>query len=87
MTTLNLILTNKAGLHARPAAELIKAAAKYESKVVLEGKGKSADAKSIFKVLSLSLQKGDSIKITADGPDEKKCIEDIKNLITNEFFE
>lgn len=87
MVTVNLKLTNAAGLHARPAAELIKTAAKYKSKVTLEGKGKSVDAKSIFKVLSLSLQKGDAIKITAVGPDEKKCTDDIKDLIRNGFSE
>ena len=41
-------ITNPTGLHARPAAQFVQQAAKFKSKVVIEGNGKSADAKRVF---------------------------------------
>ena len=87
MITIDLELTNKTGLHARPAAELVKAASKFKSAVKLQGNGKTADAKSIIMVLTMGLKKGDHLTITADGPDEKESIAALKSLVENKFNE
>jgi phosphocarrier protein len=80
-----LVLTNAVGLHARPAAMLVKCAAKYKSMVTIKGNNKSANAKSIIAVLSMGLACGDEIIVAAEGIDEKECIEELKGLVVNNF--
>ena len=87
MTQAVVTLSNPTGLHARPASELIKAAAKFQSKIVLNGNGKRADAKSIIMVLALGLKKGDSMTISADGPDETEAISALQELAAENFHE
>ncbi len=81
MKQTTLVLTNPTGLHARPAAEMVKAAAKFKSKIILEGNGKKADAKSIILVLGLGLRQNDSITICAEGEDEEPAIETLAELV------
>jgi phosphotransferase system HPr (HPr) family protein len=87
MIEARLIITNAVGLHARPAATLVKCAAKYNSTVTIKGKNKLANAKSIMAVLTMGFVKGDEIIITADGPDEEACIEELKGLFMSNFNE
>lgn len=81
MIETNLILTNKLGLHARPAADFTKLAAKFKSKITLKGKGKTVDAKSILMVLTMGIRQGEQLTIIADGPDEVESIEVLKDFI------
>lgn len=82
-----LILENKVGLHARPAAEMVKLASRYGSRVMLYGKGKTANAKSIISVISLGLGKGDRLTISAEGPDEEECVCSLAELVRSGFHE
>ncbi len=70
MKEFSYIIKDSAGIHARPAGMLVKEAAKYKSDITLMTKGKTADAKKIFSVMSLSAKSGDEIKITIFGQDE-----------------
>lgn len=81
MKQTTLVLTNPTGLHARPAAEMVKAAAKFKSKIILEGNGKKVDAKSIILVLGLGLRQNDSITISAQGEDEEPAVEMLAELV------
>lgn len=87
MQTANILLKNEVGLHARPAAMLVKCAAKFRSQVAVICRNKSANAKSIIAVLSLGAGRGDEITITAEGPDEAACIEGIIDLVEKDFYE
>jgi len=87
MTEVKLILTNSLGLHARPAAKITKIASKYKSDIVVSGNNRSADAKSISMLMTMGVPKGNEIVVSVNGPDEKECIEELKNLIENKFFE
>lgn len=87
MQQATVTLTNKVGLHARPAAQLIQTAAKFSSKITIEGKGKSADAKSIIMILTLALRMGDKMTVTASGPDEKEAVAAICKLAEDKFHE
>lgn len=87
MTEVKLILTNKLGLHARPAAEFIKAASKFKCRVTIEGNGKTADAKSIILVMSMGVKRGQQLTIRADGIDENECIQFLTELIQGRFNE
>ncbi|MDF2531814.1 MAG: Phosphotransferase system, phosphocarrier protein HPr [Clostridia bacterium] len=81
MVEIKLIMTNKSGLHARPAAEFTKLAARFKSKITLEGNGKTADAKSLLMILTMGIRQGGELTVKADGPDEIESIEALKNLV------
>ncbi len=69
------------GLHTRPAAEFVKAAKGFVSKIEVSVAGKSASAKSLFKLQTLGLTQGTVIKITAEGEDEQKAVDFLVDLI------
>lgn len=87
MLEAKILLMNEVGLHARPAAMLVKCAAKFRSQVSITCRNKSVNAKSIIAVLSLGAGRGDEIIITAEGPDEAACIEGIMDLVEKGFYE
>jgi len=87
MIEVTLELKNKLGLHARPAAEITKTASKFKSTVKLLGNGKTADAKSIIMVMSMGVKEGHQLTIKAEGPDEEECIQALRTLIENRFYE
>ena len=80
-------ITNPTGLHARPAAQFVQQAAKFKSKVVIEGNGKSADAKSILGVMSLGVTKNTDLKISATGEAEAACVQALVELVESRFGE
>lgn len=85
MTTVQLTIQTETGLHARPATLFVSAAKKYSSTITVEKSGMEGDAKRFLKVLSLSILKGDTITLKADGPDEKEAIDALSSLIKNDF--
>lgn len=81
MEKLTLILNNPDGLHARPAAIFVQEASKFKSDIEIEFEGQRVNAKSIIGVMSLGAFHGEEIILIADGSDEKKALESLKNLI------
>ncbi|MDT8903057.1 HPr family phosphocarrier protein [Selenomonadales bacterium 4137-cl] len=82
-----LKISNPTGLHARPAAQFVQKAASFSSKVTIIGNNKVADAKSILSVMGMGLNYGAEITVTADGEDEKECLESLVALIEGNFGE
>lgn len=76
-------LVNESGLHARPAAEFVKAAAKHESRVRVNG----VDAKSLLAIMALALPKGATVTIEADGPDAQDAVDTLVALVRSGFGE
>lgn len=68
------VIQDKEGIHARPAGIVVGEAKKYASAVTIENKGKSADLKRIFAVMSLCVKSGEEVKITVDGADEDAAV-------------
>ena len=62
-------IVNKLGLHARPAAEIVKTAAKFESNITLTRDDLEVNGKSIMGVMMLAAEFGSTITLRADGPD------------------
>lgn len=87
MTEVTVVIENKTGIHARPASLFVQAAAGYKSKIQLEAKGKTVDAKSILMLMSLGLVQGTEVKIIADGEDEADAVKALKDLIESKFGE
>lgn len=80
-------LKNETGLHARPASMFVKEASKYSSDVMLVKDEKEFNGKSIMGILSMGVQKGDTITIQAQGEDEREAVESLKLLIDGNFGE
>lgn len=82
-----VVILNKTGLHARPAAMFVKEAGKFKSDIKVEKDGKQANAKSIISILSCGLEHGTKIKLIANGEDESAAIEALTKLIESKFGE
>jgi phosphocarrier protein len=76
-----IVVTNKSGLHARPAMLFTKAAANYQAKIMIQKGEKTADAKSILKVLALGVTAGTELIISAEGQDEKQAVNALVAMI------
>ncbi|XBC38244.1 MAG: HPr family phosphocarrier protein [Buchnera aphidicola (Floraphis choui)] len=76
-----ITITNPHGLHTRPAALLVKEAKKFVSEINIISKGKSVNAKSLFKLQTLGLVQHSLITISANGEDEKIAVESLEKFI------
>lgn len=81
------IVNNQVGLHARPATFFIQKANEYKCAVWVEKEERKVNAKSLLGVLSLGIVKGTTIKLIADGADEKEAIEALAKMISSDFAE
>ncbi len=70
------------GLEARLVAMLVQVASKFESKIYLESEGKRVNAKSIMGMMSLGLNNGEKVDISADGVDENDAAGAIADYLT-----
>lgn len=87
MTQATLTIENKTGIHARPASVFVQTASKFKSKVQIQAKGKTVDAKSILMIMSMGLVKGTEMTISADGPDEAEAVKALQDLVASKFGE
>lgn len=85
MTEVTAIVRDRVGLHARPAAALVKKASKFKSTITLETNGKKAMGSSILQVLSLAAKEGDSILIRAEGEDEVEAANVLAEVVCSEM--
>jgi phosphocarrier protein HPr len=82
-----LEIINALGLHARAAAQLVKAANKYRCEVTLTCEGQTVNAKSIMGVLMLAAAQGMKVTVTCEGEGAKECLSEISALVKNRFGE
>lgn len=80
-------IINSLGLHARPAAQLVKITTRYDCDVFISREDMEVNAKSIMGVMMLAAEMDSEITIKCSGPDEIMCINDLKELIKNKFNE
>jgi phosphocarrier protein len=80
-------VVNKAGVHARPAAELVKAASKFKSEITIVRDDLEVNGKSIMGVMMLAAECGSTLVLRASGPDEKEALDALAQLITTRFGE
>lgn len=78
MKEFNYVITDKEGIHARPAGELVKKASGFKSDIKIAKDGKIVDAKRIFGVMSLAAKQGQTVTITVNGEDEDEAFEAIE---------
>lgn len=78
-----VLITAENGLHTRPASIFVKAAKAYQSDISVVSGEKSANAKSLFKLQTLGLSKGNTILIRADGPDAEEAVKVLSALVAS----
>lgn len=69
MADVGLLVLDPAGLHARPAAQFVRTASRFESRITLRIGERTADAKSLVALLGLTIRPRSEITLSADGPD------------------
>jgi phosphocarrier protein len=80
-------IENKYGLHARPAALLVKTTGKFKSDINVSKDGIVANGKSIMGLMTLVAETGSEIEVMIDGIDEKEAMKAIRELIESRFNE
>ncbi|MCQ3979180.1 MAG: phosphoenolpyruvate--protein phosphotransferase [Anaerolineae bacterium] len=83
MKQLDLIIQNPTGLHARPAAVFVNTAKQFQANIRVQHGAKKANAKSVISVLTLGVERGGQICITAEGPDEDEALAVLKTAVEN----
>lgn len=80
-------VVNEAGIHARPAAEIVKTAARFKSDVMIVKDGLDVNARSIMGVMMLAAECGSTVLLKGDGEDAQAAIDAIAQVIENGFGE
>lgn len=78
---------NKAGIHARPAALIVKTASRFDSEVFFTCEGTEVNAKSIMSVMMLAAAQGSKVMIRIEGSDETEAMSAITELFQSKFNE
>lgn len=81
MKNFSAIITDKVGLHARPASLLAREASKYNSDIKIISNGKTGNLKSIMNVMAMGIKSGAEITVEADGTDAEAALKGIKEVM------
>ncbi len=87
MIETRLKIVNKAGLHTRPAATIVKLASKYKSEFFISKDGLHINGKSIIGVMTLAAEMGSELLLTFEGEDEQQMNDEISGYIKGGFDE
>ncbi|MDD3369324.1 MAG: HPr family phosphocarrier protein [Lachnospiraceae bacterium] len=82
MTKRDMRIQLSNGLEARPVAMLVQIASTHESTVYIESDSKKVNAKSIMGMMSLGLDSGEMVTVTAEGKDEEATVADIEKFLS-----
>ncbi len=80
-------IVNKHGLHARPAAEMVKAASRFKSDITISRDDLEVNGKSIMGVMMLAAEHGATITLRASGPDADDALDSLSALVASRFGE
>ena len=81
---LSVIIKNKTGLHARPAAIFVQVANKFDSEVTIRKGNQKVNGKSIMGVLMLAAGQGQKVSIMAEGPDAEAAVKELEKILLND---
>ncbi|WP_353152361.1 HPr family phosphocarrier protein [Pollutimonas bauzanensis] len=87
MPSIDIVISNKLGLHARAAAKLTQLAGKFHSEIFIARGAQRVNAKSIMGVMMLAAGLGVTVKVDAVGDDADQALLDIQSLFNNKFGE
>jgi phosphocarrier protein len=84
-TSRALTVTNRLGIHARPAAQFVKTASRFRCDVRVEKDGEEVDGKSIMGLMMLAAGHGSVILVSTDGPDATEALDALAELVACKF--
>ena len=84
MTGKEITIELTKGLEARPVAVFVQVASQYDSNITVEYRDKKVNAKSIMGMMSLGIAQGETVKVTADGADEKEALAGIEKYLSGQ---
>jgi phosphocarrier protein HPr len=87
MTERTVAIVNKNGLHARPAAEIVKLSSKFQAEITIVRDELEVNGKSIMGVMMLAAEYGANILVRANGPDAEQAVNAIADLVAAKFGE
>ena len=87
MTEKDVVVKNRAGIHARPAALIVQTASQYAAQIEFKNDHETINAKSIMGIITLGASYNSTITISADGEDEAEAVERLAQLFENRFEE
>jgi phosphocarrier protein len=87
MTSQEVTVVNRLGMHARAAAKFVHLATRFEARVKVARDGREMDGKSIMGILLLAAARGSTITISADGADEQAAVAALAALVQSGFGE
>ena len=85
MVSFDFTVTDKDGLHARPAGQLVKEAQKLDSTVTIRKGEKAADLRKLFAVMALGVKQGETITVDVEGGDEEANSAFVKQFLSDNF--
>lgn len=87
MIQLEVIVTNRAGLHTRPASMIVRTASRFDCDFYIQKDGYEINGKSIIGVMTLAAEQGARLQMTFEGSDEAEAAEAVKKLFEEGFGE
>ncbi|MGC9451427.1 MAG: HPr family phosphocarrier protein [Oceanipulchritudo sp.] len=85
--SIELTVNNKMGIHARPAAMIVRVANKYAAEVTVEKDSEQVNGKSIMGLMMLAAGNGSRLRFSASGKDADKVLEEMSKLFERKFEE
>jgi phosphocarrier protein HPr len=85
--TKELLVQNKMGIHARPAAMIVRVTNKFKAEVYVEKDEEQVNGKSIMGLMMLAAARGSTVKFVATGPDAEQMLTDLEALFAKRFDE
>jgi len=85
--TKELVVTNKLGIHARPAAMFVRTASKFDCEIYVEKDGERVNGKSIMGLMMLAAGPGSKLLLTAEGDDAARAVVELEALVKRNFDE
>ena len=85
--TREITIQNRLGLHARPSAMFVKVCSRFKCEIWVEKDGEQVNGKSIMGLMMLAAGLGSKLRITCDGPDAEKALQEIEAVIQRKFDE
>ena len=83
----DLVVSNKLGVHARPAAMFVKVANRFDSEIMVEKDGETVNGKSIMGLMMLAAGPGSKLRVRAAGADALQAVNEIEALLKRKFDE
>lgn len=85
--TKDLVVSNKLGVHARPAAMFVKVANRFQAEIMVEKDGEMVNGKSIMGLMMLAAGPGSKLHVRASGPDAAEAVAELELLLKRKFDE